>query len=131
MSEDMSHEQYVLSVRRRIVSTAQAMRDAGIPYLRGARELAALRHDAEIEISDTDFLVVVAIDSETDDFPLGLVRERWNQSALEKLPPQIVEAEEWAKTHAEPVRAASGSLGLGLRKHVVKTGSINHDVAAL
>lgn len=102
MSENMSHEQYVLSVRQRIVKTAQAMLDGEMTYLLGARALATLRYDAEVENDDADFMLFVAIDSDTDDFPLGLVRELWDQSALEKLQPQIDEAENWAKKHAEP-----------------------------
>lgn len=101
MSENMSHEQYVLSVRRRIVETAQAMLDGKMTYLLGARELATLRHEAEVENTDADFMVFVGVDSDTDDFPLGLVRELWDKSALEKLQPQIDEAEDWAKNHAE------------------------------
>lgn len=97
----MSHEQYVISVRRRIVKTAQAMLDGEMTYLLGARELATLRHEAEVENADTDFMMFVAIDSDTDAFPLGLVRELWDKSALEKLQPQIDEAEDWAKNHAE------------------------------
>ncbi len=45
------------------------------------------------------------LDSETDDLPLGPVRELWDKSALVKLQPQIDEAEAWAKKYAEPVCA--------------------------
>lgn len=39
MSEKLSHDQYVLSVRHQIVKTAQAMLDGELSYLQGARKL--------------------------------------------------------------------------------------------
>jgi hypothetical protein len=46
---------------------------------------------------DADFMVFVAIASDTDDYPLGSVREFWDKQALEKLQPEIDAAERWAK----------------------------------
>ena len=44
-----------------------------------------------------DFMAFVAIDSETDDLPIGDVRKYWSKEALDKLDPEIKKAEEWAK----------------------------------
>lgn len=61
-----------------------------------ARELAALRHRVGVADDDSDFLVCVAIDSETDELPLGPVREYWAADALAKKDKEIAEAEVWA-----------------------------------
>jgi len=93
----MSHEQYVESVRMEVVETARAMLDGQLSYLLGARKLDSLRHEASVNDDDADFMVFVAIASDTDDYPLGSVREFWDQQALEKLQPEIDAAERWAK----------------------------------
>ncbi len=98
MSKKLSHDQYVLSVRQQIAETAQAMLDGELIYLLVARKLVMLRHEAETDVAD--FMEFVSIDSETDDLPLGAVREFWDKSALVKLQPQIDEAAAWEKKHA-------------------------------
>jgi hypothetical protein len=72
------------------------MLDGQLSFLIGSRRLAALRHEIDAAADDTDFLVFVAIDSETDALPLGAVREHWDQGALTRLEPEIEEAEHWA-----------------------------------
>jgi hypothetical protein len=103
--EIMSHEQYVQSVRKQVVETAQAMLDGEMSYLLGARRLDALRHEVSVGNDDADFMVFIAIASETDDFPLGSVRELWDKQALIRLQPEIDSAEAWAKEQAESVCA--------------------------
>ena len=93
----MGHQQYVESVRLEIVETARAMLDGQLSYLLGARKLDSLRHGASVNDDDADFMACVAIASDTDDYPLGLVREFWDMQALEKLQPEIDAAERWAK----------------------------------
>jgi hypothetical protein len=74
------------------------MLDGQLGFLIGSRRLAALRHEIDTAANDADFLVFVAIDSETDALPLGAVREHWDQGALARLNPEIEEAEHWAFT---------------------------------
>lgn len=74
------------------------MLDGRLSFLIGSRRLAALRHETDTAADDTDFMVFVAIDSETDALPLGAVREHWDQSALARLEPEIKKAEYWAST---------------------------------
>jgi hypothetical protein len=85
-------------VRRQVVSTAQAMLDGELSFLIGSRRLAALRHETDTAAGDADFLIFLAIDSETDALPLGAVREHWDRAALARLEPEIEEAERWAST---------------------------------
>lgn len=101
MSEKISHKQFVELVRAEVIVTAKGMLGGEISYLVGARKLDSLRHDVEVAEDDSDFRVFVAIASETDDFPLGPVREYWDSSALAKLQPEIDAAEFWAKQHSK------------------------------
>jgi hypothetical protein len=98
LTQYATHEEYARSVRRAVVSTAQAMLDGKLSFLIGSRQLAALRLETNTAADDADFLIFVAIDSETDALPLGAVREHWDQSALTRLEPEIEEAEHWAST---------------------------------
>lgn len=93
-----THEEYARSVRRQVISTAQAILDGQLSFLIGSRRLAALRHETDAAADDKDFTVFIAIDSETDALPLGAVREHWDQGALARLEPEIKEAEHWAST---------------------------------
>lgn len=74
------------------------MLDEQLSFLIGSRRLAALRHEADTADDDADFMVFVAIASETDALPLGAVREHWDRDALARLEPEIEQAEHWAAT---------------------------------
>jgi hypothetical protein len=93
-----THEEYARSVRLQVISTAQAMLDGQLNFLIGSRRLAALRYETDAAADDADFMIFVAIDSETDALPLGAVREHWDHDALARLEPEIEEAEHWATT---------------------------------
>ncbi len=101
MSEKISHEQYVELTRAKVVITAKAMLEGEISYLVGARKLDSFRHDVDLAEDDLDFRVFIAIASESDDFPLGPVREYWDSTALAKLQPELDAAESWAKQYGE------------------------------
>jgi hypothetical protein len=94
----LTNEAFAQSVRQQIVSTAKAMLDGQLSFLLGSRLLAPLRHQTDASRFDQDFLVFVAIDSQTDALPLGAVREHWDQAALARLEAEIAEAEQWAST---------------------------------
>jgi hypothetical protein len=53
------------------------MLDGQLSFLIGSRRLAALHHEIDAADDDADFLIFVAIDSDTDALPLGAVREHW------------------------------------------------------
>jgi len=101
MHENMSREQYLKFVRGQIVETARAMLAGETSYIIGARTLDSLRHKISGIEEDADFMVFVAIASETDGLPVGAVREHWDPLALDELQPEIEAAEAWAKSHAE------------------------------
>jgi hypothetical protein len=97
MSEYITHESFVASVRKRVVETARSMLNGDLNFLEGARILVDLRHKAAVRDDDSDFMAFVAIDSEIDDLPIGSVRQYWPQDVLEKLEPEYRKAEAWAK----------------------------------
>lgn len=103
----MTKEEFTLSIRRQVVDTASAMLEAHTSFLAGARKLAALRHDAGVDDNDPDFMVFVAIDSDTDALPIGAVRAHWHEDALARLESEIEAAEAWAFEHGA---AACASL---------------------
>lgn len=96
MPEYLSHDDYVESVRREVVETAEAMLYGRRSFLSGSRRLAALRHEVGVDGSDADFLTFVIIESETDSLPIGEIRQYWGADALTKLEPEISDAEIWA-----------------------------------
>ncbi|MBM3650564.1 MAG: hypothetical protein FJX11_22540 [Alphaproteobacteria bacterium] len=81
--------------RKKLVDIVRRMLDGELSFLEGA--LMVPRAEAlEIDDFDEDFLPFVAINSESDRFPLGAVRQYWSQDALAKLHPEIDGAEKWA-----------------------------------
>ena len=105
MNKNMSSEQYLQTVRSQIVQTAQDMLAGETSYILGARTLDSLRHEISGMAGDADFMVFVAIASETDGLPVGAVRDHWDPQALDELQPEIEAAEAWAKGHAELICA--------------------------
>lgn len=93
----MTHEQYVASVRKRVVAIANEMLNGRTPFLEGAIKLSSLLPEAEMDQRDEDVMAFALISSETDDLPLGSARDYWSAEALERLQPDIDKATEWAK----------------------------------
>ena len=102
MAEHLSHEEYVASARQQAANVAAGILAGTIPVLEGSFKLSALRHEVEVESNDKDFLVFVAISSETDALPVGEVRKHWSAEALARLQPDIQSATAWAMQLAVP-----------------------------
>lgn len=97
MSTVITNEQYVASIRKHIGELVQAMLIGEICFLEGARQLSSLRHEAAVSENDPDFLVFVAVASETDNLPIGKSRIHWSPEALAKHQPEIDSATRWAR----------------------------------
>lgn len=97
MSKYLTDENYAEAVRIKISSTAKSMLEGELNFLYGVRILASLRNEIPGGMVDRDFLAFVAIDSETDHFPLGETCQHWDKQSLERLQPEIQEAEERAR----------------------------------
>ena len=94
--EKMSREDYLQSCRLAVIETASEMLEGRMSFLLGSRALWRLLCELGYDVADGDMGVFTAIDSETDALPLGEVRQYWDQTALERLEPEIREAERWA-----------------------------------
>src|SRR5690242_17753073 len=72
-------------VRQRAVALAEAILRNDLGIIEGARQLSSLAHElVEDWTVDTDFLVMGALDTETDHLPVGKVRELWDPAALKE-----------------------------------------------
>ena len=97
MPEHMTEAEFTRSIRLQVIDTARAMLKRQTSFLAGVRKLVALRHDAGVADNDPDFMVFVVIESDTDELPIGTVRDHWNTHALARLEPEIQAAETWAR----------------------------------
>jgi hypothetical protein len=66
---------------RAMVRVAHGILNGSIGIVAGARQLTRLRFGSKAE-NDSDILVFVGIDGQTDHLPLGDVRYRWNTKVL-------------------------------------------------
>ena len=72
--------------RQKMAEIAQGILDGGISIIAGALEIHALFcGHIGIDKQDPDPNTFVAIDSETNDLPIGDVRQYWAPDALEHL----------------------------------------------
>jgi hypothetical protein len=72
---------------------AQAVLDGRTMVLEAARALVSLAHtDAIGDVEDRRF--IIAIESETDHLPVGVVRKLWASDALKEKDVEIARAEE-------------------------------------
>ena len=106
MSERMTHEQYVLSVRRQAAEIAAGVLAGDVPILEGCHSLAALRWEVEVADRDPDFVTFAMISSGIDALPIGAVRAHWAPEALARLEPDIQSAIAWATPQALPACAS-------------------------
>ena len=65
-------------------------------FIEGAREIRTTAFELDLQ-SDPDIVAFVAIDSETDALPVGEFRKLWLPEALDKLDPELQQAEAWAR----------------------------------
>jgi hypothetical protein len=84
--------EYRAIVSAQILSSAKQLLSGQLGIIAAARQLSAFRHfDPEL---GTPLRVFVGIASETDDLPIGEVRQQWSAEALERKDREIVEAEQ-------------------------------------
>ena len=76
------------SARQIALETARRMADETVPVIEGCRTLVRLRSDAEIPRSEA-FRVIVGVESETDDYPLGSQRAGYAPEFLERLDNEV------------------------------------------
>lgn len=70
--------------RKRLIKVLEKIIADEINLIEGARIIVSLRVRVNLDDSNL-FHFFIAIDSETDHFPLGKVRQNWNKEALSKM----------------------------------------------
>ncbi|MDR0258564.1 MAG: hypothetical protein LBI76_02060 [Comamonas sp.] len=100
-------ENLQVETKNAVVNTARDLADRRIPFIEGIRLLAALRFsDSRLE-KDPDFMLFVAIASETDHHPSPEVRRHCSPAWLEKCDSEALALQE---EHLRLVRLACDRL---------------------
>ena len=86
-------------LRAEVTRAASGLLDGSIDLITGVRRLASLSHKIHAD-KDPDFITFIGIDSETDAFPLGTVRQHWNPEALAKYDLERERAAQHYRPHA-------------------------------
>ena len=97
----MTTDPEVEDARRKIGEIAREILNGQLSYIEGARALWRLGPQARLPARDPDLTIFVGIDSETDAFPIGEVRDLWDRDALKRLQPDLDLAEKWASEYGE------------------------------
>lgn len=66
-------------------------------YISGSRDIAEIGQASSVLQDDPDFVVFVAIESETEMVPVGEALENWSVKAIERTRQEWDGAETWAK----------------------------------
>ena len=88
------NEEYMNAKRQEVVKMARDLLEGEIDFLSGVRGLRGLKHEVSDNDFDPDFLVFVAIYSETDHIPLPELRESCSESWLKKCDKEVEGVEE-------------------------------------
>ena len=80
--------------RQKIAEVAQGILDGHVGIIDGARQIRALcSGHVGLDERDPDLNTFVGIDSETDDLPMGAVRQYWAPDALAQKDVEIARCE--------------------------------------
>jgi hypothetical protein len=94
--------------RQKAKEVAESVLNSRTTVLEAARELVSIAHTDAIA-NEEDRILIIAIESETDDLPIGEVRKLWAPYALEAKDAEIARCEELWK--AEFIEACKRIVG--------------------
>src|SRR5688572_33243661 len=83
--------------REEVVSVARAMLRGECDLLEGTRKICSLRFHLENPDAEI-FFPLVAVDDDTDHFPLGTLREKYSPDALKRIDIEMTQYVESART---------------------------------
>ena len=83
MSNEQPQPDYRQSLHASVVQTAHALIASSIGVVEASRQFMELAAELDA-LDDEDFLYFVELDSRSDGFPLGVAREQWSATALER-----------------------------------------------
>jgi len=70
-------------LKAEVVETAEGIGSGKLGVVAGVRVLVGLAHRIGAD-REPDFLFLIGVDSESDHFPIGEIRHRWNISSLKE-----------------------------------------------
>jgi len=80
----------VAANRQKVAQIAEEVLDGRVGIIAGARRISTLcGGHVGLDEFDPDFRTFIAIDSETDDLPIGQTRQHWSQDPLAKKDEEI------------------------------------------
>ena len=85
--------------RLKIANLAQFVLNGQLSFIEGCRSINALGSDADLR-DDPDFIVIVAVESETDELPALSELENWHPDVRAERKLEWESAEQWAVTTA-------------------------------
>ncbi len=77
-----------IEAKQKLIETAISITKDEIGIVEGCRLISKLIHKAGVE-EDELFLPIIGVDSETDHYPFGKVRDQYNADYLKKLDEEI------------------------------------------
>jgi hypothetical protein len=83
MSNERPQPDYRQSLHDAVVETAQALVAGSLGVVEATRRFMELAAELDA-LDDEDLLYFIELDSRSDGFPLGIAREQWNATALER-----------------------------------------------
>ncbi len=83
MSNETPQPDYRQTLHDAVVETARALVGGSVGVVEATRRFMELAAELDA-LDDEDFLYFVELDSRSDGFPLGIAREQWSATALER-----------------------------------------------
>ena len=115
---NLRQDAVAVAARREAAAVAQSTLDGELGIMEAARELSRLSQWILRDwIADDDFQPIGALDSDSDRFLLGQVRQYWDRAALERLDAERVLIEAAARAEilaaCHSIVARFGTSGVG------------------
>jgi Protein of unknown function (DUF2489) len=111
----MTGDRYRTDQWKLLVQVLEDLRSSRVGITEGCRNVVGLRHALDQENNEL-FLPFVAVDSETDHFPLGDVRARWSPIALAREDKERLACEQF---YAAAIAEATDKLLTYARQHAL------------
>jgi len=83
MSDERVQPDYRQSLHEAVVETSRAVVAGSLGVVEATRRLMELAAELDA-LDDEDFIYFIELDSRSDGFPLGVAREQWSSTALER-----------------------------------------------
>ena len=96
MVNKLTNAEFNENLRGNLVKTAKAVLHGEIGVILGSRKIQSYRFDLASDF-DPDFMLFVAVDSETDHLPVDEERANWSFEALARKDVEISEVEAFWK----------------------------------